>query len=76
MSSAAKTAKARIHEIVDDLPEDSSYEEILQELAFMRMIDRGLADSDAGRTISHDELKRRIASWAQSGGPTKPSAGL
>ena len=61
--SIADNAKQRIHQIVDDQPDDSSYEEILQELAFARMIERGIAESDAGRTVSHEEAKRRIASW-------------
>lgn len=50
-------------ELVEDMPEDSSYDEILQELVFNRMIDRGLADVDAGRLISDDEMKRTIESW-------------
>lgn len=44
-------------------PEDSSYDELLRELAFARMIERGLADSDAGRTLSSEEVEERIASW-------------
>lgn len=75
MSGVAKTAKQRVLEIVEDQPADSSYDEILQELAFARMVDRGLADVDAGRVIGHEDVRRRIASWAESGGPTKPSAG-
>jgi len=50
-------------EIIDQQPDDSSYEEILRELAFARMIDRGLEDSRAGRTISHEEMGRRISTW-------------
>jgi len=38
--------------IVAEQPEDSSYEEILKELAFARMVERGVADSRAKRTIS------------------------
>jgi hypothetical protein len=68
------TAKRRILSIVEEQPDDSSYDEILHELDLMRMIDRGIADADAGRAVSHQEVKRGIASWAQSGGPTKPSA--
>ena len=29
------------------------------------MIERGLADSDSGRTISQEELEQRIASWGK-----------
>lgn len=56
------SAKEQI-KILQDQPDDSSYDEILRELAFARMIERGLADSDAGRTISHEEMGRRIKTW-------------
>ncbi len=57
------SAKEQIAKILQDQPDDSSYDEILRELAFARMIDSGLADSDAGRTISHEEFGRRIKTW-------------
>lgn len=59
------TAKQKVLQLVEDQPEDSSYEEILRELAFARMVDRGLGDAEAGRTISHEEMKKRISSWAE-----------
>jgi hypothetical protein len=57
------SAKEQMKAIIDQQPEDSSYDEILRELAFARMVERGLADSDARRTISHEEMGRRIKSW-------------
>jgi predicted transcriptional regulator len=50
-------------QLLEELPDDSSYDELLRELAFERMVERGLADADAGRTISHEEMGRRLASW-------------
>lgn len=60
-----KTAKQRMLEIIQDQPEDSSYDELLKELAFGRMIERGMADSDAGRTISNAQMKAKIESWRE-----------
>jgi predicted transcriptional regulator len=57
------SAKETMTEIIARQPDDSSYEEILRELAFARMVERGLDDSDAGRTISDDEMRRKIDSW-------------
>lgn len=37
----------------------------LRELAFECMIERGLADSDAGRVISNEEMGRRIDEWTR-----------
>lgn len=65
MATAEMTPKDHMLQAIEELPDDSSYEEILRELAFTRMVERGLADSEAGRTISHGEMGRRIASWAK-----------
>lgn len=57
------TAKDDITRIVQAQPEDSSPEEIVRELAFHVVVERGLADADAGRTISNEDMARRIRSW-------------
>lgn len=56
-------AKEELKKLIEEQPEDSSREEIVRELAFHVMVERGLADSDAGRVISNDEMARRIRSW-------------
>jgi len=56
-------AKEELTKLIQEQPEDSSREEIVRELAFHIMVERGLADSDAGRVISNDEMARRIRSW-------------
>ena len=55
--------KEQLIRLIEDQPDDSSHEEILRELAFAAMVERGIADSDAGRTISNGEMARRIESW-------------
>jgi predicted transcriptional regulator len=55
--------KEQLIRLIEDQPDDASLEEIVRELAFAAMVERGLADSDAGRTISHEEMGRRIDSW-------------
>ncbi len=57
------TAKEELTRLIQRQPEDSSREEIVRELAFHIMVERGLADSDAKRTISNEEMGRRIRSW-------------
>jgi len=65
MATADRTPKELMLQTIQELPDGSSYEEILRELAFARMVERGLADSAAGRTISHEEMGRRIAAWSR-----------
>jgi predicted transcriptional regulator len=57
------TVKDELTKLIQNQPDDSSYDEILRELAFNLMVQRGLADSDEGRTISNEEMGRRIRSW-------------
>lgn len=56
-------AKEKMTEIIQQQPDDSSYDEILRELAFARMVERGLQDSRKGQTISNEEMGRRVQSW-------------
>ncbi len=63
MPPRENTAKAMMLAIIQDQPEDSSYEGILRELAFKRLVDRGLADAAAGRTLGTENLRRRIKAW-------------
>ena len=60
MGTKNPSVKDQMVRLIQAQPEDSSYDEILRELAFARMVERGLADSEAGRTISHEEMKRVI----------------
>ena len=50
-------------EIIEQQRDDSSYDEILRELAFSQMVEHGLDDSRANRTISNEKMGRRIRSW-------------
>ncbi|WP_432819714.1 hypothetical protein [Trichloromonas sp.] len=57
------TVKERMKEVIQSQPDDASYEEIFRELAFERMVDRGLADFREGRVLSSDDLERRSRTW-------------
>lgn len=57
------TVKDKMKEIIDNQPEDASYEEIIRELAFSRMIDQGLKDVHEERVISNKEMEQKIRSW-------------
>lgn len=64
-SPGGVTPKEQAEQLLKELPPDSTYEEILREFLFARMIEEGWADSEAGRTISDEEMGRRIDSWAE-----------
>ena len=57
------TVKQKMSDVIQSQPDDASYEEIMRELAFERMVDRGLEDSRKGRTISNEDMEHRIRTW-------------
>ena len=63
VSCNMSNVKEKMTEVIQSQPEDASYDEILRELAFERMIERGLEDSRNGRVISNEDMDHRIRSW-------------
>jgi predicted transcriptional regulator len=57
------SAKEELKELIERQPAGSSREEIVRELAFHVMVQRGLADAESRRTVSNEEAARRIRSW-------------
>lgn len=55
--------KEEAKKIIDSLPEDTTYDEILRELAFDKMIQRGLDDVEEGKVISNEEMENTIDKW-------------
>lgn len=58
---AQASAKDLLKEAVDQLPADASIEDAMERLYFLSKIERGLDDANAGKTLSHEEVGRRLA---------------
>jgi predicted transcriptional regulator len=57
------TTKERIIQAVEELPANAPIEDAMERLLFLAKIERGLKQADAGETISHVEVKERMAEW-------------
>lgn len=55
--------KQEIKTLINALPEDASYDEILRELVFAKMIHKGLEDSKNAKTLSNKQMQEKIAKW-------------
>jgi predicted transcriptional regulator len=58
-----ESPKDRMIAILRDQPDDSTFDELLRELACRRAIARGLKDVDESNTVTNEEALRRIKSW-------------
>ena len=57
------TAKEAMADIIARQPDDSSYDALLRELAYARMIQRGLQDADEGRLKNDADVRNAIDTW-------------
>lgn len=54
------TPKEAARQLIDHLPEQASWEDIMYELYVKQKIEAGLEAVRGGRTIPHEEMKRRL----------------
>jgi len=48
---------------LQDLPEDATLEDAMEQLYLLYKIERGVAQADAGLKVSQDEAKERMQQW-------------
>ncbi len=54
------TAKQAVQQTLDHLPDQASWDDIMYELYVKQKIEKGLQAANEGRTVSHEEAKRRL----------------
>lgn len=57
------TFKEQALAYLNDLPDDCTEADLEYFLYVRKSIERGLKDVEAGRVLSHDEVKQRFARW-------------
>lgn len=57
------TEKENILQMIKNLPDDSSLEDIMYHLYAREKIIRGLKDADEGRKVSNEKAKDIIEKW-------------
>ncbi len=58
-----RNAKQSAIEAIENLPDDSSYEDIMERLYFLQKVESGLKDIEDGWVVPHEEVKKRLARW-------------
>jgi predicted transcriptional regulator len=55
--------KAAVISVLNELPREFSFDDFLDRLMVIEKIEAGLKDAKAGKTLSHDEVKKSVAKW-------------
>ncbi len=54
----ANSIKEEARLLIQGLPEDATWDDLMYEIYVRKMIESGLADSEAGRTTSVEEVRK------------------
>jgi len=57
---AEANVKERVLDAVRELPDDATVEDAMERLYFLAKVEKGLQQAEAGKTVSHEEAKRRL----------------
>jgi predicted transcriptional regulator len=58
-----KTGKEEVLELLEQLPEDASLEDIQYHIYVRQKIQTGLNSAREGKVVSQEEVERRMARW-------------
>jgi hypothetical protein len=63
-----ESTKREALRLIERMPEDVSFEDILYELYVRSQIERGLDDLRNDRTVPHEQVMEEMTRWLQSAG--------
>lgn len=55
--------KSTIIHTLNELPSKFKLDDFLEKLIVIEKIDEGMEEAKAGKTISHDKVKKMVAKW-------------
>jgi predicted transcriptional regulator len=55
--------KEQVIDLVRNLPDEVTVDDIMRELYFKIQVDKGLKELDDGEGIPHQEVERRLSRW-------------
>ena len=55
--------KKKVLKSISGMPDRFSVDDIVDRMIILEKLERAMADSEAGRTVSLEEAKKRMAKW-------------
>ena len=56
MNTTSQSIKQTAHKLIDQLPDNANWDDVVYEMAVRKEIEKGLEDSNAGRTTSVEDV--------------------
>ena len=61
------TIKQKLLALVQQLPDDVSFDDVIEQLEVLRRIEHGLAQAERGEGIEHNEFMRQLLAKDEDG---------
>ena len=55
----------KVIQSVNDLPESFTIDELIDRLIFIEKVEQGLKQSEEGKVVSNDDVKKIIEKWSK-----------
>jgi predicted transcriptional regulator len=63
MSTTARGIQQKVHELADQLPEDATWEDVMEAVRFRRAVEAGIAAADRGAFAPEGDVRAAFAKW-------------
>ncbi|MBI4006835.1 MAG: hypothetical protein HY356_09205 [Gammaproteobacteria bacterium] len=60
MSTPAQDIKQAAHQLIDQLPDNTTWDDVLYRMAVRRSIEMGLRESEAGNTVDTETVRAKF----------------
>ena len=57
------TPKAKFLEVIRRMPDDSTYDDFIEQLLLLMKVERGLEQAERGEVLSAEEVKAKLSKW-------------
>jgi len=58
-----RTAKEEVRRMLEQIPDDATFEDIQYHIYVREKIERGLKDIQEGHLLSQEEIEQRMSKW-------------
>ncbi len=59
----AANLKETLHTLADQLPDNATWEDVMEEVRFRRAVEMGIRAADRGEFATQEEIQAAFASW-------------
>ncbi len=57
------TAKEEVRKLLENVPDDATFEDIQYHIYVRQKIERGLKDIEEGNVLTNDQVRKRMSKW-------------